>query len=355
MLKSVRTAQFLLRYGRARGLTAGAMKFTRGEAMAEVSLLAKSIRAVAALSAGAATLLGAAGAATFQSSKISFRDIMGAVEIKTTSGDEIDISIRQGTTHRQISLEEKDGAVIVSMDPWKEEEGRNCCDKRISRDSNLRANRKMTTGEPLDDDLFADYPTFVVSMPFEGDVEFIDARIKLSMERLAGALHLDSCFVYGETSDVGEAIINIIHGSRLVMGEVKAGLEVDVSGDADLRVGNASIVDIDMAGPGDVILGDIDGMLDISIAGSGLVRAARLDGPMTARIAGSGAVAVKAGTADRLRVFIDGSGAIFFGGAVTQPELKLYGSAEVRVDEINGRLTHHGSGAVYVKGVKVED
>lgn len=192
-------------------------------------------------------------------------------------------------------------------------------------------------------------------MPYEGDVEFIDARIRLSMERLAGALHLDSCFVYGETSDVEEAIVNIIQGSRLVMGEVKAGLEIDVSGDADLRVGNASMVDVDMAGPGDVILGDIDGMLDVSIAGSGLVRAARLDGPMTVRIAGSGAVAVKGGSADKLRAFIDGSGAIFFSGAVTQPELKLYGSSEVRVDEINGRLIRHGGGAVYVKGVKVED
>ncbi|WDI31474.1 hypothetical protein PUV54_16100 [Hyphococcus flavus] len=318
-------------------------------------MLINPLRAVTALAASAAVLAGMSSAETFTASEISFRDITGTVEIKTTSGDEMDISIQQGTTYRQVRLEEKDGVVTVVMDPWKEEEGLDCCDKRITRTFDARATREMTTGEPLDEALFADYPTIEVSMPFQGDVEFIDARIKLAMERLGGALHLDSCFVYGETSDLEEAVVNIIHGSRLVMGNVSAGLEIDVSGDADLRVGDASMVDVDVAGPGDVILGDIDGMLDISIAGSGLVRAARLDGPMTTRIAGSGAVAVKAGTADKLRAFIDGSGAIFFGGAVTQPELKLYGSSEVRVDEINGRLTHHGSGAVYVKGVKVDD
>lgn len=315
----------------------------------------KGLRAGLSLAAGALGLWASSSAETFTASEISFRDITGTVEIKTTSGDEMDIAIRQGTTYAQVRIEEKDGVVIVAMDPWKEDETRDCCDRRITRTFDARADREVTTGEPLDEELFAEYPTIEVSMPFEGDVEFVDARIKLSMERIRGSLHLDSCFVYGETSDVGEAVVNVIHGSRLVMGNVAAGLEIDVSGDADVRVGDASMVDVDVAGPGDVILGDIDGMLDISIAGSGLVRAARLDGPMTTRIAGSGAVAVKAGTADKLRAFIDGSGAIFFGGAVTQPEVKLYGSSEVRVDQINGRLIHHGSGAVYVKGVRQED
>ncbi len=308
-----------------------------------------------ALGAGAAAFFSAAGAETFAASEISFRDITGTVEIVTTSGDEIDIAIRQGTTHRRVALEEKDGVVFVSMEPWKEAQDRDCCDQRITRTLDRRADRRATTGEPLDEALFADHPTIEVSMPYEGDVEFVDARVKLSMERLAGALHLDSCFVYGEVGDVEEAVVNLIHGSRLVMGEVKAGLEIDVSGDADLRVGDASMVDVDMAGPGDVILGDIDGMLDVSIAGSGLVRATRLDGPMTTRIAGSGAVAIKAGRAESMRAFIDGSGAIFFSGAVTRPELKLYGSSEVHMDAVNGRLVRHGGGAVFVNGVKVED
>lgn len=302
-----------------------------------------------------AALFATAGAETFAARDVSFRDMTGAVVIKTTSGDEMDIIVRQGKKYTPLQIEEKNGVVTIVGPRWKEEETRDCCNTRITRAFHPREGRTLTTGEAVDEGFFEDWPTVEILMPVDGDVEFVDARIKLAMERLSGSLNLDACYVYGETSDIDEAVVGLIAGSRLVMGNVKAGLEIDMSGDADLRVGNASMVDIDMAGPGDVILGDIDGMLDVSIAGSGLVRTTRMDGPLTVRIAGSGAVAVKAGRADRLRAFIDGSGGIMFGGAVTQPELKLYGSSEVRMDSVNGRITRHGGGTVYVGDVKVED
>lgn len=311
-----------------------------------------------ALSAGAGLLLAAAAAPaqaeTYALSDVSFRDFTGTVEIKTTSGDEVDVIIRQGSNYTPLALEEKDGVLIITGEKWKADDAEDCCNRRINRDFSPREGRVLTTGEEVDEGLFAAYPVIEVLMPYEGDVEFIDARIILAMERLAGGLILDACYVYGETSDVGEAVIGVVHGSRLVMGSVNGGLEIDVSGDADVRVGDASIVDVDVAGPGDVVLGEIDGMLDVSIAGSGLVRAARMDGPVTARIAGSGALAVKAGRTDRLRAFIDGSGGIFFRGAVTQPDLTLYGSSEVRMDSVNGRMTRRGGGAVYIDGVRQE-
>ncbi|MEO1135121.1 MAG: hypothetical protein AAFW68_00750 [Pseudomonadota bacterium] len=311
-----------------------------------------------ALVAGASLLLAMIGtpaqAETYALSDVSFRDFTGTVEIKTTSGDEVDVVIRQGDTHTPVAMEEKDGVLVISGERWRADDTENCCDRRITREFIPREGRALTTGEEVDEGFFAAFPVIEVLMPYEGDVEFIDARIVLVMERLAGALTLDACYVYGETSDVGEAVIGVVHGSRLVMGSVDGGLEIDVSGDADVRVGNASIVDVDVAGPGDVVLGDIDGMLDVSIAGSGLVRATRMDGPVTARIAGSGALAVKAGRTDRLRAFIDGSGGVFFRGAVTQPDLTLYGSSEVRMDSVNGRMTRRGGGAVYINGVKQE-
>ena len=299
-------------------------------------------------------LAGEASAETFETNKISFRDITGTVEIVTTSGEEIDIAIRQGNKYSQVQLSEKDGVVYVEGERWRDEGDRNCCDTRINREFYPRESREVKTGEPVDEGLFADYPTIVVSMPFEGDVEFIDARMKLEMDRLDGALSLDGCYVYGEVGDVDQAVVGLVHGSRLVMGKVNSGLEIDISGDADLMAGDAAIVDVDIAGPGDVVLGDVDGMLDVSIAGSGLVRSTRVDGPMTVRIAGSGAVAVKAGRTDRLRATIDGSGGVFFDGAVTQPELRLHGSSEVRMRTVNGRITRYGSGAVYVGDELVE-
>ena len=300
------------------------------------------------------SLEGAAAAATFESDKISFRNITGAVEIVTTSGGEIDIAIRQGKTYQPIKLFEEDGVVVLEAERWRPEEDENCCDRRIRREVHLRKDRRMSTGEPVDEDLFEEYPTYLVSMPFNGNVEFIDARIKLDMERLNGALTLDACYVYGETGDLDEAVVNVIHGSRLVMGNIASSLELDISGDADVMAGDTSMVDIDIAGPGDVILGAVDGMMDVSIAGSGLVRATHMDGPVTARIAGSGAVYVKGGEADRLRAMIDGSGGVFFDGSVTQPELRLSGSAEVRMKSVSGRIMRHGRGVVYVDGVVVE-
>ena len=299
------------------------------------------------------TAAGPAAAATFLSDSISFRDITGTVEIVTTAADEIDIEIRQGTDYSQVTLLEEDGVVIVKGAPWREAEPRNCCDTRLTRQENLRKGRTATTVEPVDEAFFAAQPTIVVAMPFEGDVEFIDARIRLTMERIAGGLSIDGCYVYGEIGDVGFAEIGLISGSRVIMGNVGAALELDLSGDADLRAGDAAMVDIDIAGPGDAILGDVDGMMDVSIAGSGLVRAERLDGPLTARIAGSGAVFVKDGRADRLRARVDGSGGVFFGGAAHQPALRLHGSAEVRMGSVTGRITRYGTGAVFVAGEKV--
>jgi Putative auto-transporter adhesin, head GIN domain len=295
-----------------------------------------------------------ASAKTFETNKISFRDITGAVEIVTTSGDEIDITIRQGKKYHRVNLSEKDGVVLVEGEQWRDDGDRNCCDTRINRQFYPREGRKLSTGPNVDHTLFAQYPTIVVSMPFKGDVEFIDARIKLNMDRLDGALSLDACYVYGEVGDVSQAVIGVIDGSRLVMGKVYAGLEIDVSGDADVMVGDAAMVDIDIAGPGDVILGEVDGMLDVSIAGSGVVRATGLDGPLTVRIAGSGGVAVKAGRADRLRATIDGSGGVYFDGEAVQPELRLFGSSEVKMRSVHGRIVHHGGGAVYVDGKRVE-
>lgn len=295
----------------------------------------------------------AASAATYDARNVSFRDVTGTVEITTTSGDEIDISISQGGEYHRVQLAEEDGVIVIEGEPWRDLGLDDCC-SRIIRETHLREGRELSTGPERDDDFFADYPTIRVSMPFEGDVSFTDARIKLSMDRLDGALSLSGCYVYGEASDVDEAVIDLIHGSRLVMGNVDAGLEIDVAGDVDVIAGDSATVDIDMSGSGDVILGDVSGMLDVSIAGSGLVRAERLDGPLTARIAGSGAVAVKAGRADRLRAIIDGSGGVYFEGVAVQPELRLKGSAEVRMSTVNGRVTHHGGGAVYVDGERVD-
>lgn len=315
-----------------------------------------SARLVIFAAIGAALAAGPAAAERFSARNVQFLDVTGSIEIVTTAaGEEIEVVISQGKTHRPLNLSiDEAGLVTVKGEKWKEEDNRDCCNERIRRTFEARHGRTASTGAAVDEDFFSDYPTIKVTMPRAGDVAFVDARMKLKMDSIDGALNLDACYAYGETGDAGEAVIGVLSGSRLVVGNVGSGLEIDVSGDADVMTGNAASVDVDIAGAGDVILGDIDGMLDISIAGSGTVRSTRLEGPLTARIAGSGAVAVKAGRADRLKAVIDGSGLVYFDGAAVEPDLKLYGSAEVRLGALSGRLTRAGSGEVYVAGKLVE-
>lgn len=303
---------------------------------------------------GAAIAASPAGAARFTADKVVLENVTGAVEITTNGGDETGVVIRQGKVYHRIGVSESDGVVTLKGEQWKSPNTESCCDSRIHRTVNLRKDRSVSKGAPVDEKLFADYPTIIVTMPRKSDVSFVDARMKLKMDSIDGSLSLDACYVYGEAGDVGEAVIGLIDGSRLVMGNVGAGLEVDVSGDADLLTGDAAMADIDIAGSGDVVVGDIDGMLDVSIAGSGTLRANRLAGPLTARIAGSGGVSVKAGRADVLKVVIDGSGGVFFGGTAVRPDLRLSGSAEVRMGALSGRLTHIGGGEVYIADKLVE-
>ena len=304
---------------------------------------------------GAVVSATSAQAERFAAKNILFEDVTGSVEIVTNSGDAIEVVIEQGDVYRRVvaSLDDN-GTVTVAGEPWREDDARDCCNDRIRRTVNLRKDRTLQKTSSPDDAFFAKYPTVKVVMPRNGDVTFTDARMKIAMGDLDGALNMDACYAYGEIGGVDEAVIGLVAGSRLVLGDVAAALEADLSGDADLLAGDAAMVDVDVAGPGDVILGSIDGMMDVSIAGSGNVRANDLVGPMTVRIAGSGAVAVRGGRADRLRATIDGSGGVLFDGLAIGPELRLYGSPEVRLRSVQGRIDHAGGGEVYVGGEQVD-
>ena len=312
------------------------------------------MRTIIVLSAAALAGLWSANAeaARYTASKVSFQDITGDVVITTTGGEDVEVNVRQGAVYHPVSVKLIDGEVVLTGERWRDEEGRNCCDNRINRTENLQRDRVAAAEKPDPDAVAAaflkEYPVIEVSMPRKGDVSFVDARIKLSMGALDGRLMLDACYVYGETGDLGQATIGVISGSRLAIGNVKSGLELDVSGKAAITGGSAAMADIDIAGPGDVMIGAVDGMLDVSIAGSGLARVARVDGPMTVRIAGSGSTSVQGGKADKLTVTIDGSGGVFHEGSAVSPTLRFYGSPTVRLGSVDGRITRYGAGEVYV-------
>jgi hypothetical protein len=311
---------------------------------------------VLALAAAAFAALSPAYAARFETSKVELRDVTGEVRITTTTGDQTEVKItQQGKSTRIVDVRLVDGVLVLSGERWKEDDDRNCCDNRITRNESLAMNRAAEmNADGLRKGFFSDWPLIEIAMPRKGDATFVDARILLSMQQLDGALNLDACYVYGETATLGSAVIGVVHGSRLAIGNVKSLLELDLSGRAEVRAENAAMTDIDIAGPGVVTMGAVDGMMDVSIAGSGRVLSSRLEGPLTARIAGSGVVSVQSGVAERLKATIDGSGGVYFDGVAVQPDLRLYGSAVVRMDAIKGRLTRSGGGQVYIADKLVE-
>jgi len=289
-------------------------------------------------------------AARYKAAKVSFQDITGAVTVTTTGGEDIELKITQGKVYRPLTVRMEGETLIIAGEANAEAEFRDCCNDRIRRTENLARDRAGTTAAPAPEALFADYPVIEISMPSRNDLSFDDARILLKMGALDGRLSLHACYVFGETESLGAATIEVIAGSRLALGDVKSMLELDVSGDASVFGGAAAMADIDIAGPGAVTLGAIDGMLDISIAGSGVARTGRVDGPMTVRIAGSGVAIAQGGRANKLTVTIDGSGEVVVEGTAVDPELRLYGSPVVRLGAVEGRVTRHGMGDVYVGG-----
>lgn len=293
---------------------------------------------------------GAASAARFEASKIELRDITGDVRIVTNAGAAVDVVIRQGDIHRPIKVDLVDGVVVLSGERWKDDVDRDFRDHVITRTVSARSARRNRPKERYDDAFFARNPVIEITMPRKGDVTIYDARVRLAMDGIDGALDLDASYVFGETGDLGQAYVGLVDGSRLVSGNVAAKLEADLSGAAAYRVGDVAIADVDIAGNGEVTLGVVEGLLDVSIAGSGLTRVARAEGPVTARIAGSGLLAVQSGFADPLKAFIDGSGEVVFDGPVGTADVRLFGSSTVRLNALRGRLRHAGSGSVFVDG-----
>lgn len=290
----------------------------------------------------------AALAARYKAAKVSFQDITGAVTVTTTGGEDVDLKITQGKVYRPLTVKMEGDTLIIAGEPPADPLDRDCCNDRIRRTESLARDRAAGTPELSPDALFADYPVIEISVPRKNDIAFEDARIRLKMGALDGRLTLDACYVYGETETLGAATIGVIAGSRLALGDVKSVLDLDVSGDAEVFGGAAAAADIDIAGPGAVTIGAVDGMLDISIAGSGVARTGRVDGPMTVRIAGSGVAIAQGGRIDRFVATIDGSGEAIAEGTAVNPELRLYGSPIVRFGAVEGRITRHGGGDVYV-------
>ena len=97
---------------------------------------------VLALAAAAFAALSPAFAARFETARVELRDVTGEVRITTTAGEETEVKItQQGKTTPIVDVRLVDGVLVLSGERWKEDEDRNCCDNRITRNESLAMNR----------------------------------------------------------------------------------------------------------------------------------------------------------------------------------------------------------------------
>ena len=127
-------------------------------------------------------------------------------------------------------------------------------------------------------------------------------------------------------------------------------LNIHQSGSGNVKAGSAGSADVGVSGSGDVSLHTVRVGLSTAIAGSGNVTAVSVSGPLHARIAGSGDIRIAGGAVTDMDVSVAGSGDVRFGGVAQSLNARIAGSGDVTVAKVTGSVTKHvaGSGDVNV-------
>jgi hypothetical protein len=122
-------------------------------------------------------------------------------------------------------------------------------------------------------------------------------------------------------------------------------LTARLAGSGDLRAGSAGSADFKIAGSADVIMRAVRNGLTTAISGSGDVTADAVNGPLHARIAGSGDVRIRGGAVTDMDVAVSGSGDVRFGGVAQSLTAQVSGSGDVSAAHVTGPVTKHVSGS----------
>jgi hypothetical protein len=187
-----------------------------------------------------------------------------------------------------------------------------------------------------------------ITMPRGGDVHVDglvgDAQIGDTM----GSLHFEAVATNSTIGRVSDAKIELAGSGKVSVASVQGDLNAETAGAGKIMAGNVGAVHADVAGSGAIDLGNINGDLHLDIAGSGDFNAKRLNGGAHIDIAGSGSVHIDDGQADPFHVDILGSGDVRFGGVAVDPHISGFGSGQVRLHAVKGKLSSDGMANVKV-------
>jgi len=176
-----------------------------------------------------------------------------------------------------------------------------------------------------------DLPRIVIRTP-------MDSRVK------AGGA------VYGVVGRAASLDVDNSGCGDWTLADVAGTLRLHLAGSGDVRAGSAGSAVIHSSGSADLSTRAIGGGLEAWSAGSGDIRVQSVDGPLRLSVAGSSDVIVHAGAVTDMNVNVAGSGDVKFGGVAQTLRAFVAGSGDVLVGHVTGQVSQSvlGSGSVHV-------
>lgn len=267
-----------------------------------------------------AALAAAASAGGAQAASVEIRDAVARVVVAPES--RTDVAVEVLTRNGRLPLEVRRSGDRVVIDGGLSRRIMTCA----SRGGRTRVNIRGV-GEVA----YADMPQILIRTPRQVEVAADGA-------------------VFGEIGRAASVDLSNAGCGDWLLANVAGRMSIRQVGSGDARAGQAGQADLQVAGAGDIVTRAIEGPLAIKVAGSGDVLVERVSGPLNVQVAGSGDVKVLSGQASAMEVTVAGSGDIDFGGEAASLTAKVMGSGDVRARAVRGAVnkTVMGSGDVIV-------
>ena len=167
-------------------------------------------------------------------------------------------------------------------------------------------------------------------------------------------LRIRNSHVVANVGNIGGATVDIAGCGDIVIGNIKHSLEVsgggsgdftardigqnaniNISGSGNVKVGKVGEnVKIELSGSGDAQLGDVKGRAFIDKSGSGDIKIASVK-ELNINSSGSGDIEVKGGKGV-LNAVVNGSGDIEYKGTAINPNVRINGSGEAKIHSFEG-------------------
>ncbi|MCQ8184040.1 GIN domain-containing protein [Parvularcula maris] len=319
------------------------------------------------------------GAAHAQSPSIEIEDFYGTIVLELHSSGPV-TAIKSGPGADEVEIRGTNrvridgGDEIDRKDWWKE----------YQRERKGFGNRGWNDTDKADrtlEKMLEDRPTLTITAPEGTDITIGGSAFKLTTEGDAGSVTItNNIHLWARLNDAEEADVSVHGSGYLKMGDIARMLGASVHGSGDIIAGAAQSAELsvhgsgdlemdgvrerlrasvhgsgdlnvkevggsakaNVHGSGDIELGSVAGGFDGKVHGSGDLKVREVAGRVDAGIHGSGDLDIDGGEADELTVSVHGSGEFTFRGTAKTAKLRSWGSGEIEVAEVSGRVEAKG-------------